>query len=571
MAEKKVLDTYFGDESFPVEWESEEEKELMWFYDDLHCPYPVTPMYASRGWWGPTLHYMYRRFGAPFGKEWIGKVINNYVYTAIVPRDPEEAAKIGPYYGFVMSTYAENFLEWWRNRYVPEIKRNFEYLDSFPVETATLPELMVYLEEALDIDERHFRLHWILNLAQFQASLDFGAVVGQVIGEVPTDLLQRVQISVEDRNWDALEGLWKLKEQVKADAHLKAIFERHDVARDIIPALEADEASQAFMEDVRDYAEEFGYKAIHSHAYYEKRWVEDVTPIVETVKGYLVTDYDFHAQFNRTKDGHTKALEELRSLIPDSATEEDKQKFESALKLMLKMMPLTPDHHFYIDQGTSARTRLAFLAIGRHLTKMGLLDDPEDVFFLTYQQLRYYVANPKAEGNPEGFDGQATIRKNRRDFEKAWELRPPQWLGTVTHWALYQEPYKGLWGFPQKYEMMDEKAREPEDQVKGLPGASGLIEARARVVEGPEQFDQVKDGEVMVCIMTNPAWVVVFSKIAGVVTDTGGVLAHPAIVAREFGIPAVVGTMNATQRIKTGDLLRVNGNTGVVEILQRAQ
>jgi pyruvate,water dikinase len=82
-----------------------------------------------------------------------------------------------------------------------------------------------------------------------------------------------------------------------------------------------------------------------------------------------------------------------------------------------------------------------------------------------------------------------------------------------------------------------------------------------------EQFDQVKEGEILVCRMTNPAWVVLFTKIVGLVTDAGGVTSHPAVVSREFGIPAVVGTSNATERIKTGDRIRVNGATGIVEVL----
>ena len=82
-----------------------------------------------------------------------------------------------------------------------------------------------------------------------------------------------------------------------------------------------------------------------------------------------------------------------------------------------------------------------------------------------------------------------------------------------------------------------------------------------------DEFDQVRKGEIIVCQMTNPAWVVLFTKIIGLVTDAGGTTSHPAVVSREFGIPAVVGTSNATQRIKTGDRIRVNGSTGVVEIL----
>lgn len=77
----------------------------------------------------------------------------------------------------------------------------------------------------------------------------------------------------------------------------------------------------------------------------------------------------------------------------------------------------------------------------------------------------------------------------------------------------------------------------------------------------------MKKGEILVCQMTNPAWVVLFTKIGGLVTDAGGALSHPAVVSREFGIPAVVGTTVATERIKTGQRVRVNGAAGIVEIL----
>jgi len=564
----EVLGTFFGDAKFPVEWKDEEEKKLHWFYDDLHCPNPISPMYFDiGGWWGPTCEYMYRRFGAPFGKGWIGKKVNGYVYSAVVPRDPQEAARIGPYYGLVMGTYAAEFLDWWRERYLPEVLRNFAYLDNFPTETATLPELMIFLEEALDIQERHFRLHWILNLAQFQASMDFAAAVKEVIGDVDPALVGRIMVSIEDRNWDAIKGLWQLKEQVKGDPELKAVFERGETAAAIMPLLKKSARGEAFLRDVAAYAKEFGYKPIHTHEYVNKLWVEDHTPIIETVKGYLATDYDFPSAYQKTVDDQAKAIAELRAMIPASATAEQRAKLEKALDLVCRMMPLTPDHHFYFDQGTYARLRLVFLAIGRHLCKIGLLDDPEDIFYLEYEQLRWYVSNPKTDANPNGFDGRAVIKAARRARDEAWKTQPVDWVGTVTRWSLFEEPYKTLWGYPERFLRAAEKAAEPKDVVRGLPAAAGLAEGVAHVVMGPEDFDQVKKGEIMVCVMTNPAWVIVFTKIAAVVCDAGGVLAHPAVVAREFGIPAVVGTTNATRRIKTGDRIRVNGHTGVVEIL----
>jgi phosphohistidine swiveling domain-containing protein len=565
----EVLGTFFGDKDFPVEWKDEEEKKLFWFFDDNHVCRPISPMYWSLdGWWGPTLDYMYRRFGFPLGKAWIGKRVNGYLYSAIVPREAESAGKLGPYYGWIMGTYASNFLDWWQKRYLPEIGRNFEYLDTFPTEEASLPELMVFLEEAIDIQERHFRLHWILNLAQFQSSMDLQAAVGEVIGQVNPALVGRVLISIKDRNWDSLEALWKLKEKVKADKDLKAIFDAGETAAVIMPNLEKSDKGKAFMKDVQAYCKEYGYKpSMYPHEYIHKLWVEDSTPAIESIKGYLAADYDFPKEIKRMTDDHHAAIQELKALVPASATPEQRKKLETAIDLATRMMPLTPDHHFYMDQGTFARMRLVLLAVGRRMVKEGLLRDPEDINYLEYEQLRAYVGNPKSEKNPSGYDGLAVIKKARMDFDKAYQIHPRGWVGTVTQWAMYGEPYHTLWGWPERWEREQRGEDKARDQIKGLPAAAGMVEGTARVVTDAQDFDKIKAGDILVCIMTNPAWVVLFSKVKAVVTDTGGVLSHTAVVAREFGIPAVVGTGDATTRIKSGDRIRVNGNTGLVEIL----
>jgi phosphohistidine swiveling domain-containing protein/tetratricopeptide (TPR) repeat protein len=559
----KVLGTFFGDETFPIQWDSEEEKSLFWFVDDNHCPRPISPMYWSLdGWWGPTLDYMYRRFGFPIGKAWIGKRVNGYLYTAIVPREAESAAALGPYYGWIMPTYAAKFLDWWQERYLPEILRNFEYLDNYPMEEASLQDLMVFLEEAIDIQERHFRLHWILNLAQFQSSLDLQAAVGEVIGEVNPALIGRILISIQDRNWDSLEALWKLKEQVKADPELKAIFDAGDTATAILPQLEKSAKGQAFMASVEAYNREFGVKpSMYTHEYVNKLWVEDPTPAVETIKGYLASDYDFPAEYNRMKADHYAAIDELKAMVPATATPEQRQKLDTAIELATRMMPLTPDHHFYMDQGTYARMRLVLLAVGRKMVKEGLLRDAEDIMFLEYDQLRAYV------GNPQGYDGQAIIKQARRAYDQAHRVHPRDWVGTVTQWSMYEEIYHTLWGWPERWEREQAGEKAIAGIVKGLPAAAGVAEGIAKVVTGPEEFNAVQRGDILVCRMTNPAWVVLFSKIKGVVTDAGGVLSHTAVVAREFGLPAVVGSADATVRIKSGDRIRVDGNTGVVEIL----
>jgi pyruvate, water dikinase len=104
--------------------------------------------------------------------------------------------------------------------------------------------------------------------------------------------------------------------------------------------------------------------------------------------------------------------------------------------------------------------------------------------------------------------------------------------------------------------------------VKGMAAAPGVVEGIARVLRSPDQLSELKKGEILVTPVTAPSWAPVFGKIGGAVTDIGGMMSHAAIVCREYGLPAVTGTGNASSKIKTGQRLRVDGNTGTVTILK---
>ena len=558
----KVLDQFFGDASTPIEWTSEDEKKLHFWLDDLHCPQPISPMWFDIGGWWLTCGYMYRRFGVPFGKDWVAKTVNGYLMSAVVPRPADEEAGLWAYYNMVMPVYADKFLDWWKRRYLPEILRNFEYLDTFPMDTASLPELMILLEEALDIQERHWRLHWMLNLAQFQASITFESILIPLIGDVHKPLVGRILISDEDRNWDSVRELWTLKETVKKSPALRRAFDENETADGVLRALGASEEGRNLLKDVDNYKNEYGNKSMYAHEYIYTTWRENPTPIVEALRGYLLSDYDCEKDVRQLRENREAAIREMWSLVPPATSQEDKDKLKTALDLALKMTPLTPDHHFYMDQGTYARMRLVLMSVGRKLVQLGGLDQADDIMFLKYDELRRLSANLTT------FDARSIVNERRRAREAAFAVRPRLWAGTITDWSMYGEPYKQvLWDWPGIYERSKSSAALPSGTVKGLGASAGVYEGPARVVESAEQFDQVKKGDVLVCKMTSPSWVVLFTKIGGLVTDSGGALSHPAVVSREFGIPAVVGTRTGTQAIKTGQRVRLNGASGLVEIL----
>jgi phosphohistidine swiveling domain-containing protein len=577
--EAEILDQFLGDESFPIEWDSDLEKRLFWVFDDLHCPHPLSPMFYEIGGWWLTCDHMFRRFGTPFAVDWITKNVNGYLYTAAVPPDPdfkvdameygarygarvpldpEYGARMGTYLDAVLPVYGRNFADWWRDRLVPEMERNFAFLEEVldRQDELTLVDLAVLFEDAIDIHDRHWKIHWMLNFAQLSATLNLRAVMEKTHGRTDEALLGRLQNSASDRNWDSIRALWEMKEEVKADTELADAF-RHETAAEIITVLDRSDRGRRFVaERVKPYQKEFGWHAVWSHEFVFPTVYEKMEPVIELVRGYLETDYDYPSTMGALKADIEAAAAEILEGLEGDALEE----MRAANETNLRMAPLTPDHHFYIDQGANAHVRLVLIAIGRKLVAQGVVDAPDDVIFLRYNELRVLM------GDPAGMDVRPIVEQRRAERERSYGFRPPAWVGTATESQL-AFPYLTNWGFPEKFHR---KQGEIAGQVAGIGGSPGVVEGIARVVLREDQFDEVRAGDILVCHMTNPAWVVLFTKIAGLVTNAGGLTAHPAVLSREFGIPAVVGTQDGTGRIATGDRVRVDGGTGTVEILEAA-
>jgi pyruvate,water dikinase len=572
-----VLGQFLGDEAFPIEWTSETEKLLFWVYDDLHCPKPLSPMFEDIGGWWLSCDHMFRRFGTPFASDWIYKNINGYLYTAavpaeagievatqeynyrtspIVPQDDDYAGTIGAYLGAVLPVYGDNFVDWWRDRFVPEMQRNFDYIEGMLEKKGelSLADMAVLLEDAIDMHDRHWKIHWMLNFAQLSATLNLRAVMEETHGKIDEVLLGRLQNSANDRNWDKIRALWEMKEEVKGDAELSQIFSA-ETAIQIVPELEASERGRRFIaERVEPYQLEYGWHAVWSHEFVFPTFREDMNPVIQLVRDQYADDYDYQIKISALRADIDAAAVEILEGLEGEALE----KMRAANEINLKMAPLTPDHHFYIDQGANAHVRLVLIAVGEKLVEAGALDQADDVVMLRYNQLRALI------GDPEGYDARPLVAAARARRAEAEKVQPKDWVGTATETQL-AFPYLNLWGFPDKFHRSKDKTA---GTVKGIAGSPGVVEGIARVVSSEAEFDRLQVGEILVCQMTNPAWQVLYGKIIAVVTDAGGTVSHPAVLAREYGIPAVVGTSTGTFDIKSGDRLRVDGTSGVVEILE---
>jgi pyruvate,water dikinase len=273
-----------------------------------------------------------------------------------------------------------------------------------------------------------------------------------------------------------------------------------------------------------------------------------------------------------------KLQAERRQLIADYrellATDEERGAYDQMITLAHRVFPYVEGHKFYCEHWY---TNLFFNKIrefGALLAQHGFFADPEDVFQLTHFELESAIVDLMTSWStgspPRGPQHWPARVKERRAALKSWaaQATPPA-LGPVPD--IIDDPaIVMLWGITR--ESLDtwlaaEDAGEESAEIRGFAASSGVAEGPARVVKSVEEISRIRPGDILVCQVTNPTWAPIFQKIAAAVSDIGGSMSHAAIVAREYGLPAVVGTGSATSRIKDGQRIRVDGGRGVVTII----
>jgi pyruvate,water dikinase len=257
------------------------------------------------------------------------------------------------------------------------------------------------------------------------------------------------------------------------------------------------------------------------------------------------------------------ALQALRERVPS----EHREDFDDRLAEVRLMYRLRDERGVYSDGWAVGLGRRALLEAGRRLTARGLLIDPEHAVDLDAEEVRGLLlgaGGPTAQDVAERFDWRTTMTtSDAPPFLRALPPPPPpvEWLppGARRTAAAMNTFLFSLFGVPE--------TPNSASVLTGLAVNVGVYEGPARLVESSEDFGRIRQGDVLVTKMTSPYFNVVLPMLGAIVTDRGGQLCHAAIVAREYGIPGIVGTRDATSTIRDGDRVRVDGTTGEVHVL----
>ena len=315
-----------------------------------------------------------------------------------------------------------------------------------------------------------------------------------------------------------------------------------------------------FLAELRKWLAEYGQRINTGLALDQPSWIEDPTPAIEYLKADLA-----QAEPRPGMDPATLAAER------EQAVAEARRKlagypkpvvdrFEMLLKAAQTAAVVHEDHNVWIDQRLFYQLHRLVVGYGQRLFQEGLLDSPADIWYLTPEELEEATFAPALRSR---------VQWTKAEMEHFSRITPPPMLGTVPAFEM------GDAGPMVRALMKGEPGMGKADNleanmVKGLAGSAGVVRATARVIHSLAEAGRLQQGEVLVAPMTEPTWTPLFATASAIVTDAGGVLSHSAVVAREYRIPAVVGTGNATSTFHDGQLLEVDGNTGTVRVVVEA-
>ena len=511
-------------EDFSVTWEDPADGQMPWIFDAMHTPAPLCPL-AAEFWDRLMTAYMGMRT----------VYVNGYAFSSpATPRPPSP------------EILERGIFDVWTNDYLPKIKGSCERMRAGNYDSMSLAELGDALEGVIAqaIDAFGYTMKAITGF--MGPTFGFVEFLQNALGSEGPQLAATLLQGFENGTAAAGAGLSALAEEA---ARRPAVAEALRQGR--FDSLESLEGGPEFVAKFRTYLDEYGWR-VDSWTYVERpTWAEHPRLPLTLISHYI------------SDPGRSPAAAHDRAVKQRDDTLRDVEARLSADKLpQFREMLQTCQVHVPVSEGralwqliTVGSLRVPFLALGRKLVEAGTLSSADQVFFFNTDELKQAAHSPSPQVK-------ATAEKRQADFARCAKLTPPPFVGAPPDMA--QMPPEVLPLLTLFFGIAPPSIEGRE--IKGQAASKGVVTATARVIKDLSEAERLQPGEILVCTTTAPPWTPLFAIAAAVVTDSGGVLSHSAICAREYAIPCVVATQVATHLIRDGSTITVDGTRGIVQI-----
>lgn len=572
------------------------DEQKLWFFDQMHNPEPVYPfdLMMPESWLVSLNQYTTRVWSLPTALGVEQRIVNGYLYLSPnVIDDPEQVAANQP----VFQERARHYFENWDRIYGQWVEKATDCIGRLkemhfsplperePLETvlsaagttSTFQLLTSYSRLLENMHEMAFYHFEMLNLA-YGAYLTFLEFCKAHFPAITDDLVARMVAGIDVILYRPDGELRRLAQRA-VELGVDGFFSADREPETIIEALSSTPAGKEWVEDLEQVKDPwFFYSTGAGYCHANRAWIDDMRPPFAAIADYVARvrrGEDLRRPLEHLQAERDRIANGYRGLLADG----DAAVFDSLLALSRQVFPFVENHNFYVEHWHHTMFFRKVRELGAVLVAGGLLERDDDIFFLHRYEvysILYELQINWSLGPGVPTRGETTWRqeidRRRRIYDALAAWSPPPALGvppervtepiTVTLFGINNETVS-RW-------LAAGDADGSGDRLEGLAASPGVAEGRARVVRSLEEIDGLVDGEILVCPLTAPSWSIVFARIAGAVSDGGGIMSHAAIVSREYGLPAVVATGVGTKVIRTGDLIRVDGDAGTVVIVERA-
>ena len=304
------------------------------------------------------------------------------------------------------------------------------------------------------------------------------------------------------------------------------------------------DGGQESRDAIYTFLDKYGMRCAGEIDITKPRWSEKPSTLVPMILGNI-TNCEPNASNLKFEQGRQEALNKESALLERLKQLPDGEQKAKETRRMIGLVRNLSGYREYPKYGIVSRYfvyKQALLKEAERLTRANVIHDKEDIYYLAFEELHEVVRSNELDYQ--------IIRKRKDEYKSYEKLTPPRVI--TSDGEIVAGEYK--------------REHLPADAIVGLPVSSGVIEGRARVILNLEDA-VLEDGDILVTSFTDPSWTPLFVSIKGLVTEVGGLMTHGAVIAREYGLPTVVGVENATKLIKDGQRIRVHGTEGYVEIL----
>jgi pyruvate,water dikinase len=574
------------------------EEEKFWFFDGMHNPEPVYPFdtIMPESWWVLLNQFLTRVWMVPPTLGIDQRIVNGYLYVSptsisdeslIEARVPHFLERAGYYYENWDEIY-----EHWIAKAEDCIARlraiEFAPLPEMePIETVTSRkgttvawDLIASYDRLLENMHEMACYHFELNMLGYGAFMTFSDFCKNAFPGIADQTIAKMVGGVDIlffRPDDELRNLARLALELGVAG---AILDNQD-PQQVLAAIAQAPEGQRWLDTFEEAKEPwFWFSTGPGYCHQHRSWIDEMSIPFSAMRGYvekLQAGVDIDRPLAEILRERERIAQEYAELLP---SDDDREAFVQVLELARKVFPFVENHNFYVEHWHHSIFWNKVRDLGGVFEAFGYFEDSEDIFFLhryEVHQALYDMLTGWATTNParSGY-WREEIDARKRIMEKLRSWSPPPALGKPPG-AVTEAATVMLWGITTDMveQWLDAQdghgdGRASNGELHGFAASPGVAEGPARVITTVEQLDQVRSGEILVCPITAPSWAPVFSRIEGAVSDIGGIMSHAAIVSREYGLPAVVGTGFGTKRIHDGQRIRVDGNTGVVTVLDDA-